>query len=111
MSQKKAVSVPDGKGGWVAQDMDVVTGAKADPSKAAQAQAKAFADEAAQLTERILQFDRIYLRERALTKEHRVFAAALYCVSLRESYPDGPDAFDAIAADAAAYFDKNKDKL
>lgn len=111
MNQKKTVEMPDGTGGWTSQNMDVVGGGKADPAKLAQAQARAFADEAAQLTERLLQFDKIYLRERSLTKEHRVFAAALYCVSLREHYPDGADAFDAIAADAAKYYDDNKGKI
>lgn len=108
---KKTTKVPDGKGGWTTQEVSVVPGAKADETKVQAAQARTFIDEAGALTERLVQFDMIYLRDKGLTKEHRAFAAALYCVNLRETYPDGPDAFDNIAADAAKYYDENKDKV
>lgn len=107
----KKTKVPDGQGGWTTQDVTVVPGAKADDAKIQAAQARTFIEEAGTLTEKLLQFDGIYLRDKGLTKEHRAFAAALYCVNLRETYPDGPDAFDVIAADAAKYYDDNKDKV
>lgn len=111
MATKKTTKVPDGRGGWVEEEVEVRAGAKADPAKLQAAQARTFIDEAATLTERLLNLDMIYLREKGLTKEHRAFAAALYCINLRETYPDGADAFDAIAADAAQYYDDNKDKV
>lgn len=101
------IDIPDGKGGWVKAEGVVHAGATADDAKQAAAMKAAFIDEAGSLTERIMQFDVIYLRDMNLSKEHRVFAAALYCVNLRETYPDGPEAFDAIAAEAAAYYDAN----
>lgn len=86
---------------------------KADTAKQEAAQKQQFIKEAATLTERLLQFDRLYIIENNLSKEHRAFAAALYCVNLRETYPneDGtgpdPDAFDRIAQQAAEYYDAN----
>lgn len=64
---------------------------------------------AEQIATRLAQYDRLYMTDYGLPKEVRVFAAALYCISLRESYPDGVVAFDKLAAEAAAYFDKKKD--
>jgi hypothetical protein len=63
---------------------------------------------AEEIVTRLRQYDRLYLSEYGLSKEVRVFAAALYCVSLRETYPDGVTAFDKIAADAANYYDTKK---
>ena len=72
---------------------------------------QAFIEEAGTLTERLMAYDVMYLKDFGLTKEHRAFAAALYCVNLRETYPDGPAAFDAIASEAAAYYDENAPKV
>jgi hypothetical protein len=107
----KKIEVPDGKGGWTKADGTVHTGADADKAKQAAAMKAAFIDEAGTLTEKLMKFDVIYLKDFGLSKEHRVFAAALYCVNLREGYPDGPEAFDAIAAEAAAYYDANVSKV
>lgn len=63
---------------------------------------------AEEIVTRLRQYDRLYLSEFGLSKEVRVFAAALYCISLRETYPDGPAAFDKIAAQAADYYDVKK---
>lgn len=43
---------------------------------------------------------RIYCMEYGLKKEHVAAAIARLCVELRSTYPDGIEAFDAIAADA-----------
>jgi hypothetical protein len=111
MTQKSTVRVPDGAGGWVEAEGTVHPGSAVDTAKQAAAITRAFIDEAGTLTERLLQYDAMYLREMGLTKEHRAFAAALYCVNLRETYPDGPEAFDAVAASAAAYYDENAPKV
>jgi hypothetical protein len=107
----KKIEVPDGKGGWVKAEGAVHTGAAADKAKQEAAMKAAFIDEAGTLTERIMKFDVIYIKDFGLSKEHRAFAAALYCVNLRETYPDGPEAFDAIAAEAGAYYDANVSKV
>jgi len=59
------------------------------------------------LTERLTQYAMSYCKEQNFTPQELVFAAALYVVNLRETYPDGKPAFDDIAAKAAEYFDKN----
>lgn len=79
----------------------------ADISKQTAALEQAFVNEAGALTERLIKFDNLYCQEHGLSKEQRVFAAALYCINLRESYPDGKESFDSIAASAADYYDKN----
>lgn len=107
----KKIDLPDGKGGWVKAEGVVHTGATSDQAKQEAALKAAFIDEAGMLTERIMQFDVIYIKDLGLSKEHRAFAAALYCVNLRETYPDGPQAFDAIAAEAGAYYDDNAPKV
>lgn len=111
MTDKKKVPVPDGRGGWTEQEMVVRAGAKIDVNKQQVAQGQAFIDEAGALTEQLLKFDVLYIKDHSLEKEHRAFAAALYCVNLRETYPDGPEAFDKIAEGAAKYYDENKDKV
>ena len=84
---------------------------KADAKKQEQAREQQFIREAATLTERLMKFDRLYITESNLSKEHRAFAAALYCINLRETYPgkDGntpdPEEFDRIAKMAADYYD------
>ena len=89
---------------------------KADDNKQEAARQKQFIKEAATLTERLLQFDRLHVIENNLSKEHRAFAAALYCINLRETYPgqDGetpsPADFDKIAQKAAEYYDANVPK-
>lgn len=106
--------IPDGKGGWTELEGQLLPGATADSKKQEEALQKQFIAESVEITERLAKFDRVLLTERGLTKEHRAFAAALYCVNLRETYPgaDGkpdPEAFDAIAKMAAEYYDANKD--
>ncbi|MBA2706809.1 MAG: hypothetical protein H0U59_03275 [Gemmatimonadaceae bacterium] len=108
---KTTIDVPDGNRGWKKQEVDVVDGASADPKKQATAQSQTFINEAGELTEKLLGFDMVFIKDRGLVKEHRAFAAALYCINLRETYPDGPAAFDEIAAAAATYYDENKDKV
>lgn len=108
----RTTKIPDGKGGWTTIEGELLPGATADAKKQEEALRLQFINEAAEITERLVQFDRILLKERGLTKQHRAFAAALYCVNLRESYPgdDGkpdPQAFDAIAKMAADYYDAN----
>ena len=107
----KQIDIPDGKGGWIKAQGEVHSGAAADKARQDAALKAAFIDEAGTLTERIMKFDVIYIKDLGLSKEHRAFAAALYCVNLRETYPDGPEAFDAVAAEAAAYYDANVDSV
>lgn len=106
--------IPDGKGGWTEIEGEVLPGAGvADLKKQEEALKKQFIEEAAEITELLVKFDMPLLKERGLTKQHRAFAAALYCINLRESYPgeDGktpdPEAFDAISKMAADYYDAN----
>jgi len=85
---------------------------QADTEKQKEALRKQFINEAAAITEKLMEFDRLLIIERNLTKEHRAFAAALYCVNLRETYPGengkpDPVDFDKIAAAAAKYYDDN----
>ena len=111
MTATRKTKVPDGKGGWTEIEGELLPGATADAKKQEAALRKQFIEDAAAITERMLQFDRILIIERGLSKEHRAFAAALYCINLRETYPgaDGktpdPLAFDAIAKMAADYYD------
>lgn len=109
--------IPDGRGGWKEIEGEVLPGSgSADTKKQEEAQARQFIEEAAEITEMLVKFDMPLLKERGLTKQHRAFAAALYCINLRESYPgeDGktpdPEAFDAIAKMAADYYDANVPK-
>lgn len=59
------------------------------------------------LTERLIQYGTAHCKEQGLSPEELVFAAALYTVNLRESFPPGKTAFDAIAKRAAEYYDAN----
>ena len=111
MSTQKTIDMPDGKGGWVKAEGEVHEGASADELRQAEALKQAFIHEAGTLTERIMKFDVVYINDWGLSKEHRAFAAALYCINLRESYPDGPDAFDQVAAEAQSYYDENVSKV
>lgn len=103
--------IPDGKGGFVEiEGEEFKPQGKVDASKRQQIDQQVFIDEAGALTESILKFDTALIKEQGLSKEHRVFAAALYCVNLRDTYPDGTEAFDAIATAAADYYEKNAPK-
>ena len=109
----RTVRIPDGRGGWTEIEGELLPGATADASKQEAAMKLQFINEACEITERLVQFDRVLLKERGLTKEHRAFAAALYCINLRESYPGengkpDPEAFDAIAKMASEYYDANR---
>lgn len=112
----RKTKIPDGRGGWKELEGELLPGAKADADKQEAALKQKFINEAAELTEKLLQFDRTYIIEKGLSKEHRAFAAALYCVNLRETYPgeDGKtvdsSAFDAVATMAAEYYDANVPK-
>lgn len=113
MTATRKTKIPDGKGGWTEIEGEVLPGATANSQKQEEALKLQFINDAASITERLVQFDRILVIEKGLTKEHRAFAAALYCINLRESYPgaDGktpdPVAFDTIAKMAADYYDAN----
>lgn len=107
MAETKLVKVPDGKGGWIQQEVDVHEGKGVDKTKQSAAQAQAFIDEAGALVEKLTQYHVMYAKDHGLTKEHVAWAAALYCVNLRESYPDGPEAFDTLSAAASKYYDEN----
>ena len=112
----RTTRVPDGRGGWTEIEGELLPGSTADTAKQDAARQKQFIDEAAAITEQLVLFDRPILRERGLGKEHRAFAAALYCINLRETYPGAdektpdPEAFDAIAKMAADYYDANDPK-
>lgn len=111
MADKKVITVPDGRGGWANQEVEVTAGQKANAQKQQETRGQTFINEAGALTEKLMQFDRLYIKDNGLEKEHRAFAASLYLVNLRETYPDGPEAFDKIAEAAAKYYDDNKDKV
>lgn len=116
MTTTRKIKIPDGRGGWTEVEGELLPGAKADTDKQEKARQQQFITDSAGLTERLLKFDRMYIVEQGLTKEHRAFAAALYCINLRETYPgaDGkspdPEAFDAIAKMAADYYDSQTKK-
>ena len=111
MTQTRKIKVPDGRGGWKEIEGELLPGATANTAKQDQARQQQFITDSAGLTERLLKFDRLYIVEQGLSKEHRAFAAALYCINLRETYPgaDGktpdPESFDAVAKMAAEYYD------
>ena len=111
MTQTRMVKVPDGRGGWTEIEGEVLPGAKANSVKQEEAHKQQFIKEAAAITESLLKFDRMLIVEQGLTKQHRAFAAALYCVNLRETYPGddektpSPKDFDAIAQMASEYYD------
>ena len=111
MTTTRKTKVPDGKGGWVEIEGELLPGAVADTNRQEEARRKQFIADAAAITDKVIQFDRLLVKERGLSKEHRAFAAALYCVNLRETYPgaDGetpdPEGFDALAKMAADYYD------
>jgi len=117
VSTTRKTKIPDGRGGWTEIEGVVLPGGSADMKKQDGALAHQFIVDAAGVTERLVQFDRLLIIESGLTKEHRAFAAALYCINLRETYPgaDGktpdPEAFDAIAKMAASYYDANVPKV
>ena len=117
MTVTRKTKIPDGHGGWTEIEGEVLPGSEANTKKQEEARQQQFINEAASITERLLQFDRILIMEKGLAKEHRAFAAALYCVNLRETYPgsDGktpdPTAFDAIAKMAADYYDSEAPKV
>lgn len=112
----RKTKVPDGRGGWTEIEGELLPGGSMDAKKQEEARQKQFIDEAASITEQLVLFDRPILKERGLGKEHRAFAAALYCINLRETYPGAdnktpdPTAFDAIAKMAADYYDANDPK-
>jgi hypothetical protein len=112
----RKIKVPDGRGGWTELEGELLPGQSADSKKQEDSLRQQFILDAAEITERLVKFDQMLLIERGLSKEHRAFAAALYCVNLRESYPgaDGktpdPAAFDTIAKMAADYYDANAPK-
>jgi hypothetical protein len=115
MTATRKTRIPDGKGGWSEIEGELLPGSVADTQKQEAARQQQFIDEAAELTKLLVKFDQPIITERGLTKEHRVFAAALYCINLRESYPgaDGkpdPAAFDVISKMAWDYYDANDPK-
>lgn len=59
------------------------------------------------LTERLITYAQALAKEQSMAPEELVFGAALYLVNLRETYPAGKTAFDAITASAADYYDAN----
>ena len=115
-AQTRKTKVPDGRGGWTEIEGEVLPGGSMSADKQEAARKQQFILEAAGITARLLQFDRVLIVEGGLTKQHRAFAAALYCVNLRETYPNDanttpdPEAFDAIAKMAAEYYDANVPK-
>lgn len=59
------------------------------------------------LSERLIQYAVAYCKEENLSPEELVFAAALFTVNLRETFPPGKVVFDSVAARAAQYYDDN----
>jgi hypothetical protein len=64
--------------------------------------------EAAQATEDTLTWLRATWGNRGFTREQAVFSIALATINLRETFPEGKDAFDAIAGEARKYYDLHK---
>jgi predicted HAD superfamily Cof-like phosphohydrolase len=92
-------------------------GQKLSGEKLAQAQSKIDAAtvndhllESAQATEDTLAWLQATWVERGFTREQMVFSIALATINLRETFPDGKDAFDAVAYEARLYYDQNKDR-
>lgn len=101
-------TIPVGDGQWAEVEADQVTrDQQADLARQEQARQDAFIEEAGTLTERLMKYDTFHCTEHRLTKEHRAFAAALYCINLRETYPGGPEEFDQLAEDALKYWQAN----
>lgn len=67
--------------------------------------AKDSIERAGLLTERLIQYGTAHCKEQGLSPEELVFAAALYAINLRETFPPGKTAFDVIAKRAAGYYD------
>lgn len=51
---------------------------------------------------------RLFAMEHRLTKEHFVFALSSLCVEVRDTYPDGAEAFDKLAAEAQKHYERTK---
>jgi hypothetical protein len=66
--------------------------------------------EAARATEDTLTWLQQLWADRSFTHEQAVFSVALATINLRETFPGGKDAFDAVAHEARLYYDQNKDK-
>lgn len=59
-----------------------------------------FGETSDKLAKHAFQVMRLYCREFSLPKELFVDALATLCIEVRETYPDGKDAFDRLAKDA-----------
>jgi hypothetical protein len=110
MAETKKVTIPDGNGGWKEIEGEVHAGSAIDQKKQQEALAAQFYSDAGGLTERLHKFSQLHCTENGLTKEHLVFAAALFTINLRESYPEGKEAFDTLSESAWDYYEKNKPK-
>jgi hypothetical protein len=66
--------------------------------------------EAARATEDTLTWLRQLWAERGFTREQAVFSVALATINLRETFPEGKEAFDKVAYEAHLYYDQHKDK-
>lgn len=85
-------------------------GIQAQREKIATEAAKNMFDEASGDVEDVLRMLTSRWAEMGFTKEQIVWCVALVTVNMRETFPaanGGQDAFDAICAEAAAYYRKN----
>ena len=55
---------------------------------------------AQRMAEHVFGVMKLYCMEYSLTKEHVAHAVARLCISIRNTYPDGPAKFDELAGEA-----------
>ena len=103
---KVMTKVPDGKGGWREEEGEATEGRAVNGERQEAALRQQFYREAGALTETFWKVGRLGKQEANLTDEQVAFAVALLCVNVRETFPNGKERFDAIAAEAAAYYDE-----
>lgn len=67
-----------------------------------------FVKEAEGLAKYIFGVMRLYCMEARLSRAHLVDAISSLCIEIRDSYPEGTDAFDVLAAEAQARYERSK---
>jgi hypothetical protein len=101
---KVTTKIPDGNGGWLEVEGDAVVGMEADGTKQADAMSKQWFEEAGGLVEYLWKQGRLYQGENGLNEEQVAFAVALLSINVRQTFPKGPEAFDALNTAAWDYF-------
>jgi hypothetical protein len=107
MPTMKKVQMPDGNGGFFEIEGEAHEGSMANAERLAEATAQVSENEAHDHMLKVLQFEQARARDLGLTPEQRAFAMTLLCISMRETFKSGPEAFDKINEAAYDYYLKN----